>query len=245
MFLQLTGRLPALKRKGSVTPTKEKKPKKQKRVRIKERRRSKSLEPIPSLAVAVSSKENNSKNDPISDKLDLATHRERMATRMGLRSRNRSDDGEPQTTEETTPIRENASNAVDEENRAHTSREGQSERGSVNHLTDGSDIESPGGIPNESSRVRLMPQRNSLDEEMAVPSNPSTFRQEMEVMRRELERSVETARMEIDLVSRENREELRDGLRTIQTHLNSLNELSTEERTSSALALKELKRELR
>ena len=51
--------------------------------------------------------------------------------------------------------------------------------------------------------------------------------------------------MEIDLVSRENREEMRNGLRTIKDHLDSLNEISAAERKSSAQALKELKRELR
>ena len=80
---------------------------------------------------------------------------------------------------------------------------------------------------------------------MAVPSNPNTFRQDLEIMRKELERSVKSTRIEIDLVSRENSEELRNGLRTIQDHLNSLNDISTAERNSSALALKELERELR
>ena len=46
-------------------------------------------------------------------------------------------------------------------------------------------------------------------------------------------------------MSREHLQELGDGPRTIHDHLNSVDEISTQERNSNALAMKELKRELR
>ena len=141
MFLQLTGRLPALKRKGSVTPTRERKPKKPKRVRIKEQRRSKSLESAPNFALAVNSHEIHSENDLISERLNLAKPREEMTTRMGLRSKNRSGDEGPRVTGGSPLIRESASNASGEDNHDPANREDLSARESVNHLTDGSDMD--------------------------------------------------------------------------------------------------------
>ena len=63
-------------------------------------------------------------------------------------------------------------------------------------------------------------------------------------MRKEFEHSIEQAHLETELVGREGREELRNGLRIVHEHLKSADEMSQQERVASAEALKKLKREL-
>ena len=58
---------------------------------------------------------------------------------------------------------------------------------------------------------------------------------EMEAMRKEIERSIDQARLETELVGRESREELQNGLRVVHGHLKSVDEKSHQQRSLSHL----------